>query len=628
MLWDLNIDIMTQIFTLLDVEDILSLRLTSRHFSSLTRLRTIWYDALVRHVLSQDIPVPRSSLAPGNGNDVSFSRRGLASLSAVDLERATCTALSAEKNWWSKKPVRVRERNLNILEDMGFSWSVQFLRIRTAATDEEVEEGRYLLIFGGKEDRSLRVWDIESTDEGADDGIRLAGVWWVAGHCSNMAVDEGNGMREPSSCMGLQDARGALISISVHHDVHTIGEITETITSYELYILRFTPHSSLDPYSNFDYVKQFDIERPLYVLGLCGRFIALQIEEEGGRDTLKVVDWVRSTVIFSTGCTRDNVAHGHDPNSEVEVSVELVPSADEKDYVSSVRFVHDWVLVFRQSILELYFVPPSALRSYSAKNGNRAPILRPAVVHKYMENIDLAQIGWSAVTERVSWASERAASQCTVCHGQGYVDGEDVELWPAVQGNDRSKHRGRDEDEMIRRIVCTCRYRPLSLTVLFGERGTGESQLQHHVLHVPDSTAPVLMHAFRINNAYSEERLALGRFGTLFSIDEARHRWDSDEEDVDIEETTLDSSYGDNHIYDRVSGRFLPLPSQFEDTMPPPSPLEPDEGFLFLPMESRVTMSVFERRWREVWYTVALCERARRIALGHPNGWIELWDYI
>ncbi|KAI5123483.1 hypothetical protein M0805_008853 [Coniferiporia weirii] len=608
MSWELGVSILIEVLALLDVEDILSLRLTSRYFTSLTRLRTVWHTALVRHVLSKDIPIPRGPRAPENVD-------GVASSSATELERKTRTALNASRNWLSKKPVRTR--TIEECAKSGKLSSLHFLRIRSASgvTDEN-EEGRFLLSLTGLKPIFLRVWDVENTDQGATSGMRLAAEWKIRGYSDGMVIDEGSRIREPTSRVSLQNTRGALIAVSVF-----FLRKGEPITYY-LHILRFTPpHSSSNSHPGFCEVKSFTTREHLGVHALCGRLIALTDESrrKGEPDTLKVVDWVQSTTIFTGNESDDMVDDDDELGDKVEVSVELVPSASASHKILNVHFMHDWVLVVRISVLEMYSLQPGTLRPYSKADGRHVRALRPARVYKWTE-MDSGQVtvAWSAVTERVSWEHECATAQCVACRGEGYVNSKDIVS--SEQGMDRDMdEEGMDRDGM-QHITCACQYRPLSLVMVFGKHRENW-QVRHYVLHVPDDSAPALVHSLPLFT-FDEGRsvFALGRFGTFLSMDTFPYSEDDENGTMGRE-----PSYNSVHPGDRATGRLLPLPTRFQSTTPSScsssEPLPP-------PGDPTVSTTVFGRGARGGWHTSALCERTGRVVLGYEMGMLDLWDYF
>lgn len=102
---------------------------------------------------------------------------------------------------------------------------LRFLGIRpasgaTLSASEGDEEGRYLLSFGllaspgASMCLCIQVWDVEATGEGAEKGTRLAGEWIERGRVIGLAVDEGDGMREPVPGADFRDAKGTLVAVS------------------------------------------------------------------------------------------------------------------------------------------------------------------------------------------------------------------------------------------------------------------------------------------------------------------------------------------------------------------------------------------------------------------------------
>ncbi|VDB96482.1 unnamed protein product [Peniophora sp. CBMAI 1063] len=88
-------DVLLLIIGLIDVEDIIALRLSSKRFGPVTRLRWVWAEALTRHVLDKGLPVP----APV---------RDLKTLSSKELENRTRHATAFQRNWTSVQPAPKR----------------------------------------------------------------------------------------------------------------------------------------------------------------------------------------------------------------------------------------------------------------------------------------------------------------------------------------------------------------------------------------------------------------------------------------------------------------------------------------------------------------------------------------
>ncbi|KAI0317212.1 hypothetical protein OF83DRAFT_1172202 [Amylostereum chailletii] len=84
-------DVLLLIIGLVGVEDILALRMTSKRFSSVTRLRWVWSEALKHHVIDRKIPVP-AFIAD------------LKSLSARELEARALHATTFQRNWCAPEP--------------------------------------------------------------------------------------------------------------------------------------------------------------------------------------------------------------------------------------------------------------------------------------------------------------------------------------------------------------------------------------------------------------------------------------------------------------------------------------------------------------------------------------------
>ncbi|KAI9432147.1 hypothetical protein F5148DRAFT_1270493 [Russula earlei] len=84
-------DLLLLVISLIGVEDILALRMTSKRFISVTRQRWVWSDALKHHVIDRRLPVP--AFIPD-----------LNSLSAKELEVRAIHASRFHRNWCSPHP--------------------------------------------------------------------------------------------------------------------------------------------------------------------------------------------------------------------------------------------------------------------------------------------------------------------------------------------------------------------------------------------------------------------------------------------------------------------------------------------------------------------------------------------
>ncbi|KAI0305659.1 hypothetical protein B0F90DRAFT_1699804 [Multifurca ochricompacta] len=84
-------DVLLLVISLIGVEDILTLRMTSKRFSSVTKQRWVWSDVLKHHVIDKRLPVP-AFIAD------------LKSLSAKELEVRVIHASRFHRNWSSLQP--------------------------------------------------------------------------------------------------------------------------------------------------------------------------------------------------------------------------------------------------------------------------------------------------------------------------------------------------------------------------------------------------------------------------------------------------------------------------------------------------------------------------------------------
>ncbi|TFK91355.1 hypothetical protein K466DRAFT_515555 [Polyporus arcularius HHB13444] len=86
-------DVLLLIISYVDVQDILSLRKTSKRLFTMSKLRWVWYDAIKRHVVEEGLPVPAAAVAD------------LKALTAEHLETRAVHAASFHENWNSAHPV-------------------------------------------------------------------------------------------------------------------------------------------------------------------------------------------------------------------------------------------------------------------------------------------------------------------------------------------------------------------------------------------------------------------------------------------------------------------------------------------------------------------------------------------
>ncbi|KAH8110718.1 hypothetical protein DFH11DRAFT_1859924 [Phellopilus nigrolimitatus] len=654
MLTRFDVDALLHIISLLNVEDVLSLRLASKSnndskIASVTRLRTVWHNVLTRKILTQNIPLTRNHSTSSNRQFLSYSN--LAEITPSELEHAVRSALRANENWQRELPSRTRTSRIQAR--VGRVDLLKFLKVHSfvaEADSDEVNDGRFLMSFGhGRESPSemyMQVWDTEATGPDAEEGVQLVGFWSGRGRAIGVAVDEGSGLHGRAISPGIQQiSRGAMIAISARcFETSVLYEI-----SFSLDILCISPERPpLGHHPNVHTARSFILPGPVNVRALYGRYVALQVRTNVSDDLgqgyahgiLKVVDWLRSTKLSSQRelGTRPGTSKSND---EEEVGIELAFSAHGANRaVRHVQFQHDWVLVFRESVLEMYFLPPSVL---GASASTRARVLHPVACHQWTWRINSV-----VVTERVSWMHERAALSCVTCDGRGYVP---------------DSERPSTSDKMDQQITCACRYRPLSIAVRFDSFFPWPVNLLHHyVLDVdhsvefdgleatpqaPDVLPPALMHTIPSSvRLFGHSILAMDRFGTLVWTDNeapeyrtSQHTGAHGEAEAEAEHAPGRSPYGDSG--ERVAGRRLPLLSRpgYEAGAAPLAPLlsadttvsEPDsqpEAMVSRNDELTPAKSLFGMRTMDGWCSIALSERAGRIALGDTDGFFELWDHF
>ena len=122
MLPNLGTDNLLHILTYLSIKDILSIRCVCTSLYDTTKLRSVWYDALIRETLEKDLPVassvrPIQDVREGvSTDDDSSSREGIVwdgggsgiftDLSAGQLEDLTRRTVILHNNWEDGTPVR------------------------------------------------------------------------------------------------------------------------------------------------------------------------------------------------------------------------------------------------------------------------------------------------------------------------------------------------------------------------------------------------------------------------------------------------------------------------------------------------------------------------------------------
>ncbi|KDQ55883.1 hypothetical protein JAAARDRAFT_159340 [Jaapia argillacea MUCL 33604] len=86
-------DVLLVLLTFMHVEDILALRMTAKYFTTVTKQRWVWSDAMKRHVIDKGLPVPALKSADIKG------------LSSRELESRAIHAARFHDNWSSAKPI-------------------------------------------------------------------------------------------------------------------------------------------------------------------------------------------------------------------------------------------------------------------------------------------------------------------------------------------------------------------------------------------------------------------------------------------------------------------------------------------------------------------------------------------
>lgn len=257
--------------------------------------------------------------------------------------------------------------------------------------------------------------------------------------------------------------------------------------------------------------------------------------------------------------------------------------------------------------MEMFFLPPHILQ------GNKRAI-DPTVSHKWTWNINTI-----SVSERVSWKHECAQRHCLTCNGSG--------IFPSSDSSP---------------VRCHCLYRPLSIVIRFESYFPWPVNLIHHyvlqtntqsipqsdypgVPFVPYKFPPTLLHNIPSTvRFFGLSVLTIGEFGTLIWTDGEDSSTHASSSSGNREAS--DDTYFNEGMRERVVGRRLGLPSK-RDYLP--STFQSDyitqygTSFGWVPPTLTFSASPTEN-----WYSIDLCERAGRLAVGNSSGGIEVWDYF
>lgn len=338
-----------------------------------------------------------------------------------------------------------------------------------------------------------------------------------------------------------------------------------------------------------------------------------------------------------------------------------------------VLFIHDWVLVFRESVVEFYFLPSwfiSARASVTRPNS-----LQPVYLHKWAWNLNSL-----SVSHRVSWIHDRRASNCATCAYRGTV---------RLDGNSNQCT-----------LVCKCRYRPLSIAIRFDSYFPWPVNLMHHyvlptqMFYDPVSLAkqllaegdaadalesnptfevkedlsqahispyvlpPLLEHTIpSAVRLFARSDLFMCRYGSLIWLDseadyspqssislrlvnsEGHHLTSQPTPHANEEDTEEPESGSSGGVYadgtgERIAGRHLDIAGSMSALTNDTSHME---TAVSRALEntigqsyggSRTVTTLFGARQWEGWYSIAANERAGRIVVGDKEGGIEVWDYF
>lgn len=342
-----------------------------------------------------------------------------------------------------------------------------------------------------------------------------------------------------------------------------------------------------------------------------------------------------------------------------------------------VYFIHDWVFVFRESVFELYFLPPWFISARAAAAASRPNSLQPVCLHKWAWNLNSL-----SVSHRVSWIHDRKASNCATCANRGTVP---------LDGNANRNYT----------LVCKCRYRPLSIAIRFDSYFPWPVNLMHHyvlptqMFYDPVSLAKQLLAerdaalelnpSFEVKDVLSPAHISpyvlppllehtipsavrlfarsdlfMCRYGSLIWLDseadyspqssislrlsdsEGHHLTSQPSQPtphVNEDVTGYLNSGSSGGVYadgtgERIAGRHLDIAGSrsalANDTTHMETAvsraLENTIGQSY--GGSRTVTTLFGARQWEGWYSIAANERAGRIVVGDKEGGIEVWDYF
>lgn len=341
-----------------------------------------------------------------------------------------------------------------------------------------------------------------------------------------------------------------------------------------------------------------------------------------------------------------------------------------------VYFIHDWVFVFRESVFELYFLPPWFISARAAAAASRPNSLQPVCLHKWAWNLNSL-----SVSHRVSWIHDRKASNCATCANRGTVP---------LDGNANRNYI----------LVCKCRYRPLSIAIRFDSYFPWPVNLMHHyvlpthMFYDPVSLAKQLLAerdaadalesnpSFEVKDVLSPAHISpyvlppllehtipsavrlfarsdlfMCRYGSLIWLDseadyspqssislrlvdsEGHHLTSQPTPHVNEDGTDDLESGSSGGVYadgtgERIAGRHLDIAGSrsalANDTTHVETvvsrALENTIGQSY--GGSRTVTTLFGARQWEGWYSIAANERAGRIVVGDKEGGIEVWDYF
>jgi hypothetical protein len=287
------------VISLIGVEDILALRMTSKRFSSVTKQRWVWSDVLKHHIIDRKLPVP-AFIA-----DLKF-------LSAKELETRAIHASRFHRNWSSSHPrsrrsVEFRAREPTIEEVSSLQLPDVYPHPISQVLFLTGYNGEFLITV---EQSRVACWEIPF--EGSQ-------AYLVAERCIPDCVIDGLVVNDDSDNEGM-----LIVMYSRIIGTLPLYEITAEVWSLDKFYGSFTTLRSQ--------VLARNVQRRMSpVARLCGNLALLG-------DPVVLWNWKRKGPFFTM--SSGNIHQSPTPDS-----------------VLAVRLVRDHLLVVRQSHIQLLPTP-------------------------------------------------------------------------------------------------------------------------------------------------------------------------------------------------------------------------------------------------------------------------------